>query len=258
MKFKLLTAAIAMAFLFAPTAVSANGNSEVRMLADAQTEETEPVFYMTTSRLNLRPTPSTSEDRLALVPQGTRVEILDFRDGEWYQVNYNGTIGYMSAEYLSDISTAPSVAVGEVELLEWRQARNVVTPGIIFTVVDVRTGLSYQIASFSNGNHADVETITPEDTATMLETYGGTWKWDPRPVLVLIDGRTIAASINGMPHGGSTRSGNNMNGQVCLHFLGSTTHRVAESHVRDHQNAVQEAYNTARSWRTVPADELFI
>jgi len=60
---------------------------------------------------------------------------------------------------------------------------------------------------------------------------------------VVINGRTIAASLNGMPHAGSTRH-NNMNGHVCLHFLGSSTHTSAPSHVRDHQNAVMEAFNS--------------
>ncbi|MCL2388514.1 MAG: hypothetical protein FWC89_13345, partial [Defluviitaleaceae bacterium] len=136
---------------------------------------------------------------------------------------------------------------GTVELLEWRYARSVMTRGTPATVIDVRTGLTWQIASFSNGNHSDVEPLTPEDTATMLQAFGGTWTWTPRPVVVIINGRTLAASINGMPHAGSTRD-NNMNGHICLHFLGSTTHTSAPQHVRDHQAAVMEAYRTASNW----------
>jgi len=135
----------------------------------------------------------------------------------------------------------------EIELLAWNVAKNLLTEGKIVTITDVRTGLSWQIASGSNGSHADVEPITANDTATMFSAFGE-WTWTPRPVIVDIDGRLIAASLSGMPHAGSTRSGNNMNGHVCLHFLGSTTHKSSPAHVADHQNAVVEAFETASAW----------
>lgn len=77
----------------------------------------------------------------------------------------------------------------------------------------------------------------------MLQTYGGRWDWDPRPVYVTINGRTIAGSINGMPHGGGVNSENGMSGQVCIHFRGSTVHNGNTSFARDHQNAITEAWN---------------
>jgi hypothetical protein len=101
-------------------------------------------------------------------------------------------------------------------------------------VFDVRTGLTYNVKSFSNGLHADVEPITANDTAIMLKTYGGAWKWNPRPVWVTVNGRTIAVSINGMPHGGDTNPNNNMNGQICIHFRGSTTHNGNQSFAKQH------------------------
>jgi hypothetical protein len=210
--------------------------------------ELEPIMYVTTARVNLRPYPSTNSTRLGLVNAGRRVEVIDYRCGEWFEVRYNGIGGFMYAAHLREAPAPGSSPHGMVELLEWREARNVMTIGTHFTVIDVRSGLSWQMASFSNGNHSDVETITSEDTAIMLQAFGGRWTWTPRPVLVIINGRTLAASLNGMPHAGATRSGNNMNGHVCLHFRGSTTHRSAPQHVRDHQNAVTESYNTASAW----------
>jgi len=204
-----------------------------------------PATFMTTSAVNLRPSPDTNNSRITLVQSGSRVEVTSFGCGEWFAVNVNGTPGYMSSEWLMPWSTATTpVAPGTVELLHWDEARHVMTIGTPATIIDIRTGLAWQVASFSNGNHADVETLTAEDTATMLMAWGGRWSWTPRPVLVIINGRTLAASLNGMPHAGSTRSGNNMNGHVCLHFLGSRTHNGTVSHERDHQAAIQEAYNT--------------
>jgi hypothetical protein len=211
------------------------------------TSEHEPVTFVTTARLNLRRTPCTTYERLALVMPGILVDVLDFRCGEWFRVNHGGVFGYMYSAHLRDLN-APAPATGTVERLHWSEARHVMTIGTVATRIDVRTGLSWQVASFSNGNHADIETITAQDTATKLQAFGGSWTWTPRPVIVQINGRTIAASVNGMPHAGATRSGNNMNGHVCLHFYGSSTHTHAPSHVRDHQNAVMEAYTTAQNW----------
>ena len=134
----------------------------------------------------------------------------------------------------------------EVELLRWSYVRhNVIRNGEPLLITDVRSGITYWVAAFSQGNHADVEPITREDTELMRQAFGR-WTWDPRPVWVTIDGRTIAASINGMPHAGSTNSNNGMNGHICLHFYGSTTHSGARSHERDHQRAVQEALRASR------------
>jgi len=136
-----------------------------------------------------------------------------------------------------------SIGTHAVELLSWSYVRhNVIRNGQPLLITDVRTGMTYQVAAFSQGNHADVETITGEDTELMRQAFGGRWTWDPRPVWVTVNGRTIAASINGMPHAGSTNGNNGMNGHVCLHFYGSRTHSGSRAHERDHQRAVQEAF----------------
>ncbi|MCL2224374.1 MAG: SH3 domain-containing protein [Defluviitaleaceae bacterium] len=251
MKLKIFVTSILLSLFLAPATALADlsealdyREQDVSVLS--ATNEHEPVTFITTSRLNLRTAPGTYNERIRTVNPGTRVEVLDFGCGYWFEVYHNGTTGFMYAAHLRELGDGTS-AFGEVELLHWSYARYVMTLGTIATLIDVRTGLSWQVASFSNGNHADIETITAEDTAIKLQAFGS-WTWTPRPVIVLINDRTIAASVNGMPHAGWTRSGNNMNGHVCLHFLGSTTHRPAAQHVRDHQNAVMEAYNTALTW----------
>ena len=209
-------------------------------------EEELPTILITTYPLNLRSTPCTTRTRIALAPRGSKIEVLDRRCGEWFYVRFNGMTGYMYAEFLAELPAHGSATFvpGQVEMLEWSEARRVMTIGTPATIIDLRTGITYQVASFSNGNHADVETITAEDTARMLEAFGGRWCWTPRPVLVLINGRSLVASINGMPHAGSTNFSNNMNGHVCLHFLNSP-HFGNQQHGRDHQNAVREAYRLA-------------
>ena len=145
----------------------------------------------------------------------------------------------------SDSKTGKAPAANKVELIEWSDAKNIFTIGEPATIYDVRSGVTYRVKSFSNGLHADVEPITKEDTALLKQTYGGTWSWSPRPVWVSIKGRVMAASINGMPHAGGVNSSNGMDGQVCIHFKGSTTHNGNKSFAKEHQDAVIEAWNAA-------------
>ena len=204
--------------------------------------------FITTAGLNLRSEPTTDSERINLIQSGRRVEVTNFRDGEWFEVEVGGQRGFMYAEFLRE-APAPGEQ-GNVELLEWSVVRNnILTNNTPFTVTDVRSGLSWQMSSFSQGSHADIFTLTAEDTTIMQRAFGGRWTWTPRPVIVDINGRTLAASLSGMPHaGGGGQNGNNMNGHVCLHFLGSRTHNGNRTHERDHQNAVSEAFNTASNW----------
>ena len=69
-------------------------------------------------------------------------------------------------------------------------------------------------------------------------------EWVPlrRPIRVKYNGHVYAASMNGMPHGISTISGNGFDGHFCIHFYKSRTH---ESDVVDqaHQDCVAQAMN---------------
>jgi len=116
------------------------------------------------------------------------------------------------------------------------------TRGETAKVYDVDTGITYNVTMVGGHNHADVEPTTADDTRKLLETYGGEWSWERRAVIVKIDGEWIAGSTNGQPHGYETVKGNNMDGQVCIHFLKSKTHgtSIVDS---EHQSMVQKAYD---------------
>ncbi len=132
-------------------------------------------------------------------------------------------------------------------MVPWSQADKIFSDGTIATVTDVATGLQYRVKRITGHRHADVETLTAQDTAIMLRTYGGSWSWQRRAVIVNVNGVEMAASIAGMPHAGrddrpygvvvDNRSGgfgrgvnldkiknNNMSGVVCIHFYQSRTH----------------------------------
>ena len=122
--------------------------------------------------------------------------------------------------------------------MSWSEARTVFTNRA--NIIDVKTGLSFQVQRRGGHNHADAEPLTREDTATMKRIYGGTWSWERRAVVVVAGGRRMAASINGMPHGGEAIADNGFPGHFCVHFLGSRTHG-SNSVDAAHQNMVRAA-----------------
>lgn len=130
----------------------------------------------------------------------------------------------------------------------WSGARYVVPRGAVFKIVDFYTGEYFMAKRTVGSNHADVETLTLEDTKKMKKIWGGSFNWEKRPAIIEYNGRRIAASVAGMPHAGddrvkggaytSWRSGNygyginldyvknnGMHGVFDVHFLNSTRHK---------------------------------
>ena len=224
-------------------------------------DETEDSIMerVTMYRVNLRTGASTDHERLIVVPEGETVYVVHYAPEGWSQVLYNEYIGYIKSEFLQ--TTLPQIQTIQyeqqvqvssdssngVELSTWTEIRNVFTVGVPAAVYDIQTGRTYYVKSFSNGQHADVEPVTAEDTAIMKETFGGVWSWAVRPVWVTINGRTFAGSINGMPHGGGVNPSNNMNGQVCIHFLHSSTHNNNSDFTRLHQDILKKAFDFAQN-----------
>ncbi len=131
------------------------------------------------------------------------------------------------------------------------------------TVYDIETGLSFKIKRTYGTNHADCETLTAKDTAIMKKIYNGTWSWERRAIIVMVDDLKIAACMTGLPHAGTdkyaanktvaSRSGgygrgtnldavkkNDMNGVFDIHFLGSKNHYNNKVDPK-HQAKIKEA-----------------
>jgi hypothetical protein len=157
----------------------------------------------------------------------------------------------------------------KIELMPWfGQVENIYAKGDVATVTDLATGLTMQIKRTGGTNHADVETLDAEGTATLLKIAGGEWNWTRRPIIVEIDGHRIAASLTARPHAGrddmpahetvNNRSGdygtgvnwdsvkgNNMDGHFDIHFYGSRTHG-SDRVDPDHQAAIHKAFNSGK------------
>ncbi|HSK68247.1 MAG TPA: peptidoglycan-binding protein, partial [Candidatus Limnocylindria bacterium] len=126
------------------------------------------------------------------------------------------------------------------ERLDWfRDGNSVLPKGTVFEVKDIVTGRTFTARRWSGANHVDAEPVSDGDGATLKAISGG-FSWRRRAVLVKVGGKVYAGSINTMPHGTDTISGNEFKGHFCLHFYKSKTHgtdRVDQAH----QDAVARA-----------------
>jgi len=138
-------------------------------------------------------------------------------------------------------NTSTVASSGNVILLDWFNGGSTTFyKGATAKVIDVETNLSFTVIRKGGTNHADCEPATAADTAVMKKLYG-TWSWERRAIIVEVNGKRIAASMNGMPHSVDWISGNNFNGHFCIHFLNSRTHGTNKVD-SDHQAMVQKAY----------------
>jgi len=120
--------------------------------------------------------------------------------------------------------------------IDWFDNRSWIITGTVtnYSITDISTGRSMDIKIQSAGNHADVEPLTAKDTEVLCSLYGVANasqletmnKWQRRAVVMVNKntGRQFVGSIYAIPHGDDTVSGNNYDGQFCLHFKGSTIH----------------------------------
>ena len=183
---------------------------------------------------------------------GTKKAVKNFQKKNG--LNADGKVGSKTLSKLKSSSAKKASASdaaggdsgsGSTERLNWFKGGSSKIPkGATFKVKDIRTGKVFTAKRWSGANHIDAEPASSGDTATMKKIYGH-WSWKRRPVLVKYNGHVYAASMNGMPHGTQTISGNNFDGHFCIHFYGSKTHGTKKVDSM-HQNCVAEAMK--HSW----------
>ena len=134
----------------------------------------------------------------------------------------------------------------ETERLDWFNGGSSTIPkGATFTVKDIASGRTFTARRWSGSNHLDAEPTSSKNAQIMKDISGGSYSWARRAILVKYNGHVYAASMNTMPHGTSTISGNNFEGHFCIHFYKTKTHETNRVD-GTHQNAVSRAMNA--SW----------
>jgi len=121
-------------------------------------------------------------------------------------------------------STATPASGSAVEMDWWTSGiQDIFSRGTVVTVTDVATGIAWKEKRTGGTNHADCQPLTAADTAAMLAACGE-WSWARRAVIITINGKNYAASMNCMPHSSDSIEGNNFDGHHCIHFTNSRTH----------------------------------
>ncbi|NLG32367.1 MAG: hypothetical protein GX550_02505 [Syntrophomonadaceae bacterium] len=127
------------------------------------------------------------------------------------------------------------------EWLAWNEVNPQFPKYSTAKVTDIDTGLQFNIARRGGTYHVDVQPLTARDTEVMKQIYNQNWSWKRRAVVVeLENGKKIAGSMNGMPHGGGIIKNNNFDGHFCIHFRDSITHGSRKLDVA-HQMMVMKA-----------------
>lgn len=65
--------------------------------------------YVTISDLNIRTGNGASYDRISTIPKGASVKHLGTADNNWFKVDYNGIIGFVSSRYLKEKISDPAL-----------------------------------------------------------------------------------------------------------------------------------------------------
>ncbi|MCM3067866.1 hypothetical protein NKR17_08570 [Priestia flexa] len=147
-------------------------------------------------------------------------------------------------------------AVQKGKIIPWKEAQHLLLKGKKFTVIDMDTGLSFNVQRRAGNKHADVQPLTRTDTAVMKYIYDNHWSWNRKAVLIPVKGQLIAASMNGMPHGAGALD-NGFPGHFCIHFLGSTTHKRNHADP-DHQMMVLKAGDNLEKFVSTATPEQLI
>ncbi|TDG00112.1 hypothetical protein [Paenibacillus piri] len=162
---------------------------------------------------------------VALKVNGNEVTYRLDREGMLYNEQTNERIELkpkVKAKLVQYAEYLRSVHYGQI--VPWEEARALLPKKMKFKVVDIESGLSFNVQRRAGSQHADVQPLTKADTAVMKRIYNGKWSWKRKAILVQAGDRMLAASMHGMPHGGDGIPDNDFSGHFCIHFLGSTTH----------------------------------
>jgi len=166
----------------------------------------------------------------------------------------DGTIGSQTMDILfrhnvsrSDITANITVGTSQVsgkvspgELINWSEVKGMLALGSSYLVTDYNSGTSFYLVYTGGENHAEMECKDAFDASVLRDVFGGEYSFFKRAVVVSINGKQIAASLQGYPHGTDEYAQNDMSGHVCLFFGGSLSH-VGSLPDAEHQELVYKA-----------------
>lgn len=159
-----------------------------------------------------------------------------------------------SSDSPSSNKTAVAPDGSSLRLLHWfNDIKPTLKGGQHLLVYDPATGISWTLRVHSCGRHCDAEPLTAEDTANMLQAFGGKNTWDQKAVYVkLPSGVWTVGSTHDMPHMSGTISNNNFNGHLCVHFLRD----MSEAKANDPSYGVANQETIRAKWKALTGETI--
>lgn len=228
------------------TSGSTTGYIKTSALTDKNPNTLNKKVYPQSKTITVYNYPSTSAGK-ASVSYSTALTATAQYDSNWLRVTYDGKVAFVKSgdvgtRKFDGVSTSKP-ASGKSKTMDWFKSniRSIFAKGTVATVTDVKTGISWKVKRTGGTNHADVQPCSAADTAAMKKACGSDFgTWNRRAIWVSIGGQKYAASMNCMPHGNNTISGNNFDGHHCIHFTNSRTH-ASDKVDPAHQAAIKRA-----------------
>ncbi len=121
-------------------------------------------------------------------------------------------------------------------IVDWQTIKPLLIKGKAYTVTDCNTGDTFSLIFAGGENHAEMELYSEAHKEAFDKICGGEYNFLKRPIVISIDGRSVAASMQCWPHGTETKANNGMDGHVCVFFEGSVSHVGALPDVEHNAN----------------------
>lgn len=130
----------------------------------------------TWTNVNLRANPSITSNSLAIIPEKSRVEVLE-ENGDWNKVSYNDQIGYVFRDFLSDDGNRPDSLDYKnfySDMTKFVNENNIESPTNYLIVTDLQNKYTY-IFNKDNGTWKQLYkwicTVGKPSTPTITGTF---------------------------------------------------------------------------------------
>lgn len=95
-------------------------------ISDYDEEQEMKTMYIATAevhggKLNLRAFPGTNSKAVASIPDGTKINVIDFTNDDWYNVEHDGKEGFVMKKYLTNIHLIEPEPTGQGDTVSRRE-----------------------------------------------------------------------------------------------------------------------------------------
>ncbi|MBQ9251361.1 MAG: peptidoglycan-binding protein [Clostridia bacterium] len=154
----------------------------------------------------------------------------------------------------SSTKRAQGPSGSKVKLLHWfNDIKPTLKSGQTLYIYEPSSGQGWNLRIYSCGRHCDAEPVTSQDTANMLQAFGGKNTWSQKAVYVkLPNGTWTIGSTHDMPHLSGAVKDNNFDGHLCVHFLRT----MSEAQKNDPSYGVSNQKTIRAFWKSLTGETI--